>query len=101
VSLRYTQDTQVENIAFSQEHLVLILQLQEYLHKEFGSAQLSLTDTGIAHFSLPNVQHVYTTLRQDMPSQLGSLQAILRTSTIDKSKLFSIDVRSGNAMHEL
>lgn len=98
VALRYSQDTQVENIAFSQEHLILILQLHEYLEKEFGSSQISLTDTGIAHFSLPTVQHVYTTLRQDMPSQLGSLQAILRAATIDKSKLFSIDVRSGNAV---
>jgi len=98
ISLRYTQDTQVENIAFSQEHVIVILQLYEFLQKEFNTTQISLTDTGIAHFSLPTVQHVYVTLRQDMPSQLGSLQAILSASTIDKRKLFSIDVRSGNAV---
>lgn len=99
VIVRYLSTTQLDAIHFDKETIVALLQVREFLLKEYNyDPQIITSDTGIIQVNAPFARSVFISLRGDIARQLGSLQAILRTSTIDRSKLDSIDVRSGNAV---
>jgi hypothetical protein len=89
----------VQSVSFTEERVTYLLQIIHFCESDFSfSPQLVVNDYGVVRFSAPFSQNIFLTLRSDLRMQLGSLQSVLRASTIDRSKLYSIDVRSGNAL---
>lgn len=99
IFLRHNGKNSIQSITFTADRVKSLLQLINYCEEDFAfTPELMVNDYGVVRFSAPFSQNVFLSLRNDLRVQLGSLQSVLRASTIDRSKLYSIDVRSGNAI---
>lgn len=79
------------------QELQMLLKLRKYMLDEFNSDVIpELTEDGTVRVSAPFAEQIYITLHDDLSVQLGSLQAILGMTTIDKKKILDIDLRFGN-----
>jgi hypothetical protein len=94
---RILKGQKIEDLHMSQKDLKLVLQLDRYVRQELTSpTDLDMAPEGSIRISAPIAEEIYVTLHDDLSIQLGSLQAILGTSTIDKKKIRQIDLRFGN-----
>ncbi len=94
---RVLKNAKMEDMKISQKDLKMLLQLQKYMKTEFDvSNTLDFAQDGSIRLSTPFSEEIYITLHDDLSIQLGSLQAILGTATIDKKKIRLIDLRFGN-----
>ncbi len=99
IALRHFTNDSIDSVRITHDQLTSLLQLIVFCDKEFGfSPDIILAENGVLMFAAPFSERVYMSIHKDMREQLGSLQAVLRASTIDRSKLYSIDVRSGSAI---
>jgi hypothetical protein len=99
ITLRHNGTTSVQSVVFTADRVKSLLQLINFCEQDLGfTPELMVNDYGVVRFSAPFSQNVFISLRNDLRVQLGSLQSVLRASTIDRSKLYSLDVRSGNAI---
>jgi hypothetical protein len=91
------KDVPVSRVSISQNELVSLMQISQYFEDAFKStARIDVTPDKDVRIASAVSDEVIFSLRKDISVQLGSLQALLQTSTIDKKKILSIDVRFGN-----
>lgn len=94
---RISKDQNVDLINLSAADVESVIKLQKYLSTELKiTSELDWAYDGSIRFRAPFAEEIYITLRDDLSIQLGSLQAILLASTIDKNKIQLIDLRFGN-----
>jgi hypothetical protein len=97
IRYRTMSSVSVDSISLSSEEITKLFQIQKHFQKEYGiQVQPDVTSLGSVKVQLPFVENIYLTLREDLSKQLGSLQAVLSTSTINKVKIKVIDLRYGN-----
>ncbi len=95
--IRIFRDQKIEQLHFPVKNIETLLQLNAYQEREFNASDtIDVLQDGTVRFKTQFAEEIYVTLHDDLSIQLGSLQAILRTSTIDKKKIRSIDLRFGN-----
>ncbi len=91
------KDQKIDSLHLLEKELETLLQLQKYIKSEYDTDAIpDMTADGTVKFAAPFAEEIYVTLHDDLSVQLGSLQAILRMSTIDKKKIRVIDLRFGN-----
>ncbi len=94
---RILKNQKVKDIHISVHELEKLLQIQKYFETEFDTIAIpDVASDGSVRLATPLLEEIYITLHDDLAVQLGSLQAILETSTIDKKKIHLIDLRFGN-----
>jgi len=97
IRYRILKNDTADNIRISDDDIIKLFQIKNFMNKEYGvQVQPDVTSLGSVKLQLPFVENLYLSLRDDLQTQLGSLQAVLSTSTINKEKIKSIDLRYNN-----
>jgi hypothetical protein len=97
IKLFVLKETKTTDIRIVKKDLVQIMQLSRYFHDSFhSSSAIDMTPGRELRVSSTTADEVIFSLRGDIAHQLGSLQALLNASTIDRKKIDSVDVRFGN-----
>jgi hypothetical protein len=95
IKLRVFENEKIQKIPT--ELLTTIYQLRTYFMKEYSEEPVfETTSGGTIRVSLSQLETSLFTYRVSLGSQLNSLQALLKQSTINKAKIELIDLRFGN-----